>query len=297
MSVYSLKSDYLTIKINSLGAELTAVTDHNQNREYLWNGDPVYWKRHSPVLFPIVGSLKNQSYTYNGEIYQLPQHGFARDMEFVLISRSDTEIWFRLKANEETLKVYPFLFALEIGYRLESRKITVMWKVINQGDSDMYFSIGAHPAFFCPPEENQSQSDCYIALESHSQIHYLLVNDKGLAVKKPVEEQAVLDTDRGFLKITPHLFDQDALIIENNQFHTVSLAGPDKKPYVTVHFDAPLFGLWSPAGKNAPFICIEPWYGRCDNSDSSGKLEEKEWGNRLEANNHFEVSYTIDIAH
>ncbi len=296
MSVQILKNKELTLTINSLGAELTGITDHTANREYLWNGNPAFWKRRSPVLFPIVGSLKNQSYRYNGKVYTLPQHGFARDLEFKLLRYTDSEIWYRLDRTEETRKVYPFEFALEAGYRLTDRRITVMWKVINLGTDDMFFSIGGHPAFLCALKEDRQQSDYYIAFDKNAPVHYLLVNEKGLAVKKPFEEQAVLHTDNGFLKIDPRLFDRDALIIENDQFHRVSLADSEKKPYVTVEFDAPLFGLWSPAGKNAPFICIEPWYGRCDSSDFNGSFEEKEWGNHLKAGKQFETAYTIDIA-
>lgn len=296
MSVYTLKNNELTLKFNSFGAELIAITDTKTRKEYLWNANPVYWKRHSPVLFPIVGSLKNQTYRYQNKEYHLPQHGFARDSEFNLKSQSETEIWFTLKENEETLKNYPFPFRLEISYRLTGRRITVLWKVINTGDSDMYFSIGAHPAFLCPLSEKEKQTDYYIIFDQTEPIRYISINENGLAIKSDNMEPSKLYTDNGYLKITTDLFDKDALIIENHQSHTVSLAGPDKKPYVTVRFDAPLFGLWSPAGKGAPFICIEPWYGRCDGIDSNGNLEEKEWGNHLEAGKEFEASYTIDIA-
>ncbi|QHQ61819.1 aldose 1-epimerase family protein [Anaerocolumna sedimenticola] len=295
MSDYELKNKELVLSVNSLGAELTRITDLKTDTDYLWNGDPAYWKRHSPILFPIVGSLKNHRYHYNRKEYSLPQHGFARDMEFGLMSSSDSEIWFQLNATDETKKVFPFDFILEIGYRLTGRQITVLWNVINNGTSDMYFSIGAHPAFLCPLKDMENQSDCYISFDNKDTIHYLLINDNGLVVKKPFEEQAVLETENGFLNINPHLFDEDALIIENNQAHTVSLADSKKNPYVTVHFDAPLFGLWSPAGKNAPFVCIEPWYGRCDSNDFDGSLEDREWGNHIKAGKEFKTSYTIDI--
>jgi galactose mutarotase-like enzyme len=295
MSDHILKNNELTIKVNSLGAELIAITDHNSNKDYLWYGDAKFWKRHSPILFPIVGSLNNQTYVYNGKEYHLPQHGFARDTEFTVVSESDTEIWFRIQANEETLKVYPFLFALEIGYRLTGRSIEVLWRVSNKGDSEMYFSIGGHPAFMLPLNENHDQKDYYIGFDNANPVRYLSINEKGLAVNKPMEEQSVLPTDNGFLKYDPHLFDNDALIIEHNQFHAVSLADPDKKPYVTLRFDAPLFGLWTPSGKDAPFVCIEPWYGRCDSSVSNGNLEDKDWINHIGAGKVFEASYTIDI--
>lgn len=295
MSDHIVKNKELTLKINSLGAELVAITDTNSNTDYLWNGDPTFWKRHSPVLFPIVGSLNNQTYMYNGREYHLPQHGFARDTEFTVVSETDSEIWFRIQANEETLKVYPFLFTLEIGYRLMGRSIDVMWKVSNNGDSKMYFSIGAHPAFMLPLYNNHDQKDYYIVFDHTNPVRYLTINENGLAVMKPMEAQSVLATENGFLKYDPHIFDQDALIIEHDQYHAVSLADPDKKPYVTLRFDAPLFGLWTPSGKNAPFVCIEPWYGRCDSSNSNGRLEDKDWINDLDAGKVFEASYTIDI--
>ena len=296
MTTHILKNNELTLKINELGAELVAITDTKTQKEYLWNADPAFWKRHSPVLFPIVGSLKDQSYTYHEQKFPMSQHGFARDMEFTLKSITDNELWLRLEATEETKKVYPFHFILEVGYQLQGRRITVMWKVINQDTDTMYFSIGGHPAFLCPLDEQSYQSDCFISFDSTQPIHYLMINEHGLVVKKAMEEQDTLSTDNGFLSIHPHLFDHDALIIEDNQCHCVALVDATKKPYLTVTFDAPLFGLWSPAKKNAPFVCIEPWYGRCDSSDFNGTLEEREWGNVLEAGKQFNASYTIDIA-
>ncbi len=296
MSNHILKNKELTLCINDSGAELSSIKDNKTQTEYLWNADPAYWKRHSPILFPLVGSLKNQSYIYNDKTYSMSQHGFARDITFTLISKTDTEIWFGLNATEETKKIYPFQFILEIGYQLLDRKISVMWKVKNQDTSTMYFSIGGHPAFMCPLNEEENQNDYYISFDTVNPIHYLLIDEHGLVVKKSFDEQNILDTNNGILPIDSHLFDHDALIIEHKQSHQVSLLDAKKKTYLTVTFDAPLFGLWSPAMKNAPFICIEPWYGRCDSSDFSGTLEEREWGNKLKAGNVFDVSYTIDIA-
>lgn len=295
MAEHFIKNEFLSITVNEFGAELTSILNNKTNKQYLWNADPLYWKRHSPVLFPIVGSLKNKTYLYHGQSYSMSQHGFARDMEFKLIKKTDFELWYQLTANDETKKVYPFDFALEIGYRLQGRSLTVMWRVINLGKSVMYFSIGAHPAFMCPLDGNGSQEDYFISFDKKNPVHYSKINDSGLVVKQDFMNQSVLETQDGILPVTNHLFDDDALIIENYQCKQVSLLRPDQKPYVTVHFDAPLFGLWSPAGKNAPFICIEPWYGRCDSSDFSGTLEEREWGNHLEAGKQFEAAYTIEI--
>ena len=295
MATHTLCNEALTLQINEFGAELTSIRDNQTNTEYLWNGDPSYWKRHAPILFPFVGGLKNKSYRYDGKIYPMSQHGFARDMEFTLQSKSDKEIWLSLDATKETLEIYPFRFRLELGYRLEGKTITALWRVINQDKKTMYFSIGGHPAFICPLNGIGKQSDYYLQFDTDQPLHYLLINEDGMAVKKPFDPQEILETDQGLLAIDPHMFDQDALIIENDQCHQVSLLDPTKKPYLTVSFDAPLFGLWSPAGKNAPFICIEPWYGRCDSSEFNGTLEDREWGNKLEINERMEVSYRIII--
>ncbi len=295
MSAYSLMNAQLSVTVEDNGAELWSIRSTQTGTEYLWNADPAYWKRHAPILFPFVGSLKNRSYTYQDQTYPSAQHGFARDMTFRLVSQSEQELWFSLESNEDTKKLYPFDFCLELGYRLEENRVISFWKVRNTGNGKLYFSIGGHPAFRCPIREGELQSDYYILFDSDKPIHYLLVDENGLAVKKPYEEQPILTTEDGFLPIYTHLFDRDALIIEENQFHCISLADGSKKPYLSVNFDAPLFGLWSPAKKRAPFVCIEPWYGRCDANDFNGTLEEREYGNCLEAGEVFEASYVITI--
>jgi galactose mutarotase-like enzyme len=296
MSVHSLENSSLSITVKEHGAELASITDVKTGTQYMWNADPAYWGKSSPVLFPAVGSMKDHSFTYQGKTYTLPHHGFARDMDFVLKERTATTLWFSLKANEDTLQKYPFDFVLECGYELQDRNVKVMWKVLNKDTSTMYFSIGAHPAFVCPLDKEGQQSDYYFQFDNQEPIHYMLIDENALMVKKPWDEQYILSTNQGLCQIDPHMFDLDALIIENDQCHSVALVTPDQKPYITVKFDAPLFGLWSPAGKNAPFICIEPWYGRCDATDFNGNLEEREWGNSLEAGKEFEAAYTIEIA-
>lgn len=295
MANYTLKNNILTISLKEEGAELTSIVTNKDNTNYLWNANPFYWKRHSPILFPIVGSLKNQTYTHEGKSYSMSQHGFARDMDFQVENKTETSILFSLTSSIETKEVYPFDFKLLIGYTLTENQIEVSWKVVNNHSKAMYFSIGAHPAFLCPIENNKLQTDYFIAFDTKNPIHYIMINEHGLAKKQPFEEQNILNTKNGLLSLTPNLFDQDALIIENNQCHEISLLDSNQKPYVTVKFDAPLFGLWSPAGKNAPFICIEPWYGRCDAADFDGDLEDREWGNVLEAGQIFETFYTIKI--
>lgn len=291
MSLYTLENGKVRIGVESFGAELKSLQRVSDGCEYMWNADPAFWKRTSPVLFPLVGSLNGKAYRYMGEEYPMSQHGFARDREFVLLEQKENEIWFALKEDEESLQIYPFAFELRIGYVLKDYVVEVHWQVENTNTHEMYFSIGGHPAFMCPIAEGTKQTDCVIGFDVKDRVISTMIGRDGLAsdVKK---EYALED---GVLPITEHLFDEDALIIENDQAHSVALMTGDKKPYLTVRFTAPLFGVWSPPKKNAPFICIEPWYGRCDAEDFTGNLEERVWGNILEAGDSFKTSYEIQI--
>ncbi len=286
-----LENEQVKVTINKFGAELSGMMKKTTGVEYVWNADAAYWKRSAPVLFPIVGSLKNKEYKYEGKSYSMGQHGFARDMEFEVVSGNNEEAWFVLKSNAETMEKYPFAFKLEIGYKLQESRLTVIWRVTNEGDKNMHFSIGGHPAFMCPLNGEGKQSDYYISFDTEQQLNYSLLNADGLLK----QESLILDTNGGMMPIDEHLFDQDALIMEGNQAHEISLCNSDKKPYLTVKFDAPLFGLWSPAGKGAPFICIEPWYGRCDKESFSDELSEREYNNSLKAGEVFERSFSIEV--
>lgn len=291
MGIYALKNGDLSAWFTSAGAELKSLKDCQTGQEYMWNANPEFWKRTSPILFPLVGNYKNKECRYNGHVYSLPQHGFARDMDFEMTSLAKDEIWFSLSSSPETIRKFPFLFRLEVGYKLEGRCLRVTWRVVNRGKETMYFSIGGHPAFLCPLQTKDRQSEYYIHFDAEGEVTSRMIGSSGLATDTimtyPLED--------GYLRISEDLFDHDALVIENHQAQKVSLCTPDKKPYVTVSFNAPLFGVWSVPGKAAPFVCIEPWYGRCDHESFSGTLQEREWGNELEASGTFETSYTVEI--
>lgn len=290
MAIYDLSDDRLKVQVNSLGAELCRISDLYTNSEYLWRGEERYWKRFAPILFPVVGSMRNKQYTYHGVTYHMPQHGFARDMEFSLVSRAIDEIWFELKDNEETFQMYPFHFSLRVGYLLKERNIEVTWVVRNTGDDTMYFSIGGHPAFYCP-EPKKHQTDYMFSFDTANRLVFDKLNDAGLVAT----DDNTLLLNGGLLPITQGMFDEDALIFENNQAHRVSILRMNYTPYVTVEFDAPVFGLWSPAKKNAPFVCIEPWYGRADRANFTGNLEDREWGNSLKPGDLFRSGYRISV--
>lgn len=287
MTTFSLQNAQLCAQISAHGAELRSLKD-NKNTEYMWSGDATYWGRVSPVLFPFVGKTNDLRYRTHGKEYAMTQHGFARDRMFSLISATDTELWFALYSDAETLEKYPYPFRLELGYRLENDTLRVLWRVKNPSDSMLPFSIGGHPAFVCPLHAADDQNQYFLHFDTDT-LCVTQLSERGLATS----ETARLNLTGGYLPLDAHLFDHDALVIEHDQCHEVSLCLPNKKPYLTVTFDAPLFGIWSPPGKHAPFVCIEPWYGRCDAEGFSGELSEREWSNNLPAGGTFEASYCI----
>lgn len=299
---YFLENSELKVEIDSFGAEIKSVLNKNNNREYMWYGNGKYWGRTSPVLFPFVGSLKDKKYTWEGRDYPMGQHGFARDNEFHLINQTDDEIRFEFKSSPATLEKYPFNFILKIGYKLigsgETNDVQVMWEVINPDERTMYFSIGAHPAFLCPlhgfarseKEGKGCKTGYKLYFDGVTEIHHH-GNDvaSGLALK----EDLVLALDNGYAEITDEFFDRCTYMIEGNQTKRVGIADEEGRHAVDVCFDTPLFAIWSPEKKNAPFICIEPWYGRCDGADFEGDLSQREFTNVLGGGETFTGGYTM----
>lgn len=288
---YFLENDKLIVKIASFGAEVQSVLSKSNYREYLWYGDSKFWGRTSPVLFPFVGSLKNKEYTWQGKSYPMGQHGFARDMEYTLLEKTDDSISFILKSDEHTLSKYPFEFELVITYTLKGEELSVNWKVINPSEETMYFSIGAHPAFLCPIHGEDSKAGYKLYFEGVSEIHHHgNTTDTGLAL---MEEDIVLPLTDNRATITDTFFDRCTYMIEGNQTKVVGIEDKDGNRIVDVCFDTPLFAIWSPEKKNAPFLCIEPWYGRCDATDFEGELDKRDHTNVLEAHQVFNGGYSM----
>lgn len=285
-------NDKLSLQVNEQGAELSRITAVATGREYLWNADPAFWKRHSPVLFPIVGAVWENTYRHEGVSYPLSQHGFARDLPFRTVLETAGEVHFRLTDNEATRKIYPFPFCLEIGYKLEGWDIDVLWTIKNTGSQPMYFQIGAHPAFYYPDMHAGDPRRGFFAFDRTEGLEYKLIGDQGCAL--PGSHPLTLVD--GLLPLDIHTFDKDALIFEDSQLKRVTLLDMQRQPVLSLHFTAPVVGLWSPPRKNAPFVCIEPWYGRCDRVGYEGEFKEKEWMQPLEPGAVFDASYRIEIA-
>ena len=286
-----LENNLLTVEISEQGAELQSIRSNASGREYLWQGDSAFWGRRSPVLFPIVGKAWEGQVRYGDKTVEIGQHGFARDRKFTLVDNTDENtITLRLDADEETMRLFPFNFSLEISYTLVDDRVTVGWKVINNEiEREMPFQIGAHPAFYYPSGKFTPDSiNGYLAFDRHKEVTYELIEAKGClgAKKYPIE----FNSD-GFLAITPDLFDRDALVIGDGQIHRISILSTDFMPYMTVLFRAPIVGIWSKPG--APFICIEPWYGRCDRVNYNGDFAEREYTQHVAPGEEWEASYCM----
>lgn len=302
----TISNGIIDISVEEHGAELSSIRCNG--REYLWGAYPEFWKRHSPVLFPIVGSVWNGMYTSHGETFKMGQHGFARDMDFKLIKEEEDYLEYELNSSDETLSKYPYPFILRIGYKIEGKNIIVIWKVVNPSDNDMYFQIGAHPAFYWPLLSDEMVENGIDAMKAelakNDDRGYFYFPEKPLEIVRTliteggcvdVKKKQSLKVSDGYLPLTTETFNHDALVLENDQVHEVTLCDKDKKPYLTLSWDAPLVGLWSPPKKNAPFVCIEPWYGRADRANYKGSFEEKDWIQHLEGHGLFEARYTIRI--
>lgn len=226
----------------------------------------------------------------DGTEYRLGQHGFARDNEFSAIpSEKADEVWFALESSDNTLRLYPRRFRLEIGYRLQETRLTVLWRVTNTDSRTMHFHIGAHPAFNYPGFSPADPLHGYLAFDSKS-LESEMLGSRGCVV----DGHRKLDLDHdGFLPLTSHTFDKlKTIILANSQVHRVSMLDVHKHPYLSVLFDSPVVGIWSPSPE-APFVCIEPWWGRTDHEGYEGEFADRQYTNAIEPYQTFEASYTI----
>lgn len=287
-----LENEFLCVEIAEMGAEVTRIYDKTEDNEILWEGNPVYWKRHSPVLFPNVGKTYKNRVLINGTQYPTSQHGFARDNVFTCIEAANEKASFMFRSSEETKEVYPFDFELHINYKLNKKELTVEWQVKNCGDETMYFTIGGHPAFrFAKPEE--TKADYVLKIPGKEKLEYVLIDIScGCA---NVDEVHALQLSEETYPLSDELFAKDALVVDNGQIEEAWLCHKDGTPYVGVRSAGfPNYGIWSVEG--APFVCLEPWMGRCDNVGFNAELSEKPNVNKVEAGEKFIKDYTIVIA-
>ncbi|HTR30614.1 MAG TPA: aldose 1-epimerase family protein [Puia sp.] len=288
--MFTIENQEIRATIHPKGAELQSLFHKYHDLEYMWGGDPAFWGKHSPLLFPIVGTLKGNTYYYGGKAYSLPRHGFARDREFAVESQRADTITFQLESDEKTLSVFPFPFELRVGYRLVSNKLSVTYQVRNPAETPLYFSVGGHPAFRVPLIPGTDYSDYYLEFDGIEDTPRWPISKDGLIEKKP---QPLLE-DTAVLPLRKELFAKDALVLKNPISNGATLRSSHTDRSLRMDFPYfPFLGLW--AAPNADFICIEPWCGIADPVDSDQQLENKEGINELAGGGIFHRNWTVSL--
>jgi galactose mutarotase-like enzyme len=277
-----LANDFLSVTISPVGAELQSIYHKGHSLEYLWNGDPAFWAKRSPFLFPIVGTLKNDRYFFDGRQYEMSRHGFARGMGFLIEEEAPERIVYLLKNDEETLDQYPFSFECRIIYELDKEQLSCIYEIIHTGAGNMYFSVGGHPAFKVPLVPDTRYSDYYLRFNRTETLSRWPISRDGLIEKQPIP--LLNNTDR--LNLVKELFYQDALVFKHPASNSVSLLSANTPHGLSFDFTGfPYLGIW--AFKDADFLCIEPWCGIADAVDSDQQLIHKEGIISLKDGSHF----------
>ena len=286
----SLQNEFLSVEISEKGAELQSLIHRQTGLQYLWNADPQVWAKHSPVLFPIVGELKNGSYHYDGKIYHLPRHGFAREMMFAVTDHSETSVTLTITDTPNTLFVYPFPFSFSIQYTLDKNRLYVVYSVTNTGLETIYFSLGAHPAFKVPLTDNTDFEDYYLSFSQVENAKKYPLSKEGLIEETPVP----FFDNTEHLQLKRFFFYDDALVFKNFQSNSISLKCDHTPHGFTFYFEGfPYLGLWNK--KDADFLCLEPWCGIADSTGASGNLTEKEGINAMKPKAIFERQWSVEL--
>ncbi len=265
-----LENEHIRVSFAAKGAELQHITGVHSGMEFVWSGDANFWGKFSPVLFPIVGALKDNAYHYKGVTYNLPRHGFARDLVFETEQINEHEILFTLQHSEETLKVYPFEFELGLRYKLFGASVCCTYEVFNPADEELLFSVGGHPAFAAPLNKQGVYTDYFLQFSDDEEITYHHIEDNLIA-----DKTSTIKLQDKRLPLKHELFYEDALVFKNLKSDSISLM--NTKNYNGLNFkfkDFPFFGIW--AAKDADFVCLEPWCGIADSVNHDQELSNKE---------------------
>jgi galactose mutarotase-like enzyme len=290
MEKYMISNEQLEVVLTSKGAEILSIKNKETRLDYIWNADPAFWPKTSPVLFPVVGGLKDNAYFYEGKAYQLTRHGFARDNVYEVIHQNAGSVNFVLVANTEIKQNYPFNFEFHVLYELKGNALHVTYLVKNTDEKTLPFSVGAHPAFRVPLVEGTDYND-----------YYLLFNEIENAGRYQIAANGLIETtatdclnNTNQLPLTKELFYKDALVFKELKSNSISILSNKTKHGVKVQFDHfPYMGIWS--FKNANFVCIEPWCGIGDGVNTTQQLTEKEGINFLSAGETFSRTWSVEL--
>ncbi|WP_298552733.1 aldose 1-epimerase family protein [uncultured Algibacter sp.] len=290
--MHTLQNNKLKIAIKKTGAELCKIASTKNGTEFMWHADPDIWGSFAPNLFPIIGALKEHTFIYESEKYELPKHGFVRhNDDIILHEKTENSLTFKLTSNEKLLKIYPFKFEFYITYTLKDNVIEVKHTIKNLDDKTMYFSVGGHPAFKCPVYDGEHYDDYALEFEHAENSKRHLINMENGLISSKTE---TVFNDSSTLPLTHHLFNKDALVFKDTTSRKITLKSNKNGAILSVEYPGfPYLGIW--AKPNGNYVCIEPWLGIADSETTNQVLKNKEGILSLDANKTFEATYTIEI--
>lgn len=288
---HTIANSKLQVSILGNGAEISSIKSLKSNKEYMWDANPDIWASHAPVLFPTIGSLKNNECTIHGSTYKIPKHGFIRHNQNLIVkTKTNNSLSFQLDYSDKTLQIFPYKFRFNISFVLDGSKLIISHKVENLDTNEMHFSLGAHPGFKCPINKGEVYEDYYLEFEKEETAETTLLSPKGLISDNT--KQILNNTN--ILPLTNNLFDNDALIFKNLKSRKVSLKSKKSTQVLTVSYsDFSYLGIW--AKPKAPFVCIEPWLGIADHENTDGNYLKKDGLISLPTGEIFTAEYSIEI--
>ena len=290
---YEIRNKQIAIVVEQHGAELKSLVRNRDNTELLWQGDPAYWDGQSPVLFPTVGNCYEATIRHKGQTFPMPKHGLVRSMDFALERQTDDSLSLVVESNEQTLSHYPFPFQLTVNYQLQDNKLCISFHVTNTGKETMPFLLGAHPGFQLPNFEAQDKVHGYLGFDIKGKLTSLGLKPGGFVWRDGSFEVGLDDND--MLALTNTTFLCDTILDDLTRPRTCTLYNKGKEAIVTVRFDSPVLALWAPCGGCAPFVCIEPWWGLCDEYEYRGEYGERPFVNCVKGGETKTISYSIEV--
>lgn len=280
--VYSAENSKFTLAVKEMGAELNSLKSKETGIEYIWNGNTDIWYGQSPILFPIIGRLLDDKYTLNGKEYSMDKHGIVRKRPFTLVEKTEDSLTFVQTDDDESIRKYPYKFELKVKFQLTEKGLKVTHTVKNNNDSVMYYSFGAHPAFNC-------QIGDYLEFNKDTSLETERIDHESILI----DEKFPVEMDGNKVVLTKDLFVDDALILSSFDSDSISIKSNSHDRIIKFDFDSPFLGIW--AKPNAPYVCLEPWWGVNDSYNKVSDFSEKRGIMALEPNSSKEFTWEVSI--
>lgn len=287
-----LKNDYLKVNLHPKGAEIISITGIQDGLNYMWRRDPVQWANSAPILFPIVGAVREDNYKIGDQQYHMTQHGFARHNEFDIHQKDDSEVTFTLSPNDNIKEQYPYDFLLSVTYTLKDNQLKCHIRINNTDTQNIYFQVGGHPAFACPLMENESSNDYYIEFSENEDAGRKIINVEKRGMSHVVEP--FFENEKRFF-VRQELFNRDAIVIQNFKSENIALKSLNHQKSLVFHMNGfDHVGIWA-AKHVGGLIAIEPWVGHADYVDFDGDFKDKQSCVELSPQDSYECEFSIEI--